>query len=120
MRGYWKLWEHEVVELFVLGPGETYTEIEVGPHGHHLVLQLAGRRQVLARELPLELTIKHTQRRWTAVAELPLVLLPPTPWRGNVYAIHGLGAKRRFLAGWPVPGPHPDFHRLEHFRPLPL
>ena len=28
----------------------TYVEVEVGPHGHHLVLQLAGVRDVAARD----------------------------------------------------------------------
>ena len=50
----WALWEHEVVELFVLGSNGHYLELELGPHGHHLVLQLSGRRQVAARELPLD------------------------------------------------------------------
>ena len=35
---FWKLWEHEVVELFVLGLADRYLEVEVGPHGHHLSL----------------------------------------------------------------------------------
>ena len=36
------LWEHEVVELFIYGPDDQYTEIELSPSGHHLVLQLNG------------------------------------------------------------------------------
>ena len=36
------LWEYEVVELFILGPDEQYTEIELAPAGHHLVLTLDG------------------------------------------------------------------------------
>ena len=36
----WGLWDYEVVELFIVGKSDAYTEIELGPHGHHLVLKL--------------------------------------------------------------------------------
>ncbi len=111
----WGLWEHEVVELFVVGPGERYTEVEVGPAGHHLVLRLDGRRRVVERELPLELHVERRGHRWSARFSVPSALLPPRPWRVNAYAIHGVGEARRYLAWAPVPGPAPDFHRLERF-----
>jgi hypothetical protein len=44
--------------------------------------------------------------------------VPEGPWRFNAYAIHGVGAARRYLAHFPVPGPRPDFHRLECFGAL--
>lgn len=47
------LWNHEVVEVFFLGSEERYLEVELGPHGHHLVLALQGVRQVVAEQLPL-------------------------------------------------------------------
>ncbi len=111
----WALWEHEVVELFVLGPGGRYTEIELGPHGHHLVLQLEGRRKVVRRKLPLTWQPRIEGARWTGLAWLERALLPPGPHRINAYAIHGVGEARRYLAWTPVPGPAPDFHRLEAF-----
>src|SRR5262245_55837907 len=48
-----RLWEHEVVELFLAGAGSgsgppRYTEIELSPWGHHLVLRLEGVRNVVA------------------------------------------------------------------------
>lgn len=116
----WALWEHEVVELFLLGDDERYTEIEIGPHGHHLVLQLEGRRKVVDKLLPLDLALAHARGRWTCTARLEPGLLPAGPLRGNAYAIHGAGKGRRYLAWAPVPGEGPDFHRLEHFRPLTL
>lgn len=116
----WMLWEHEVVELFVLGAGGAYTEIEIGPHGHHLVLQLDGVRSIAARELPLSLTVDTRDGRWRATAALDAALLPAGPHRVNAYAIHGVGDARRYLAWAPVPGDGPDFHRLEHFRPVDL
>lgn len=114
-----RLWEHEVVEIFIAGPGEAYTEIEVGPHGHHLVLRLAGRRRPVATGLPMRLHVEHRGSRWIALAELSGALLPPRPWTWNAYAIHGVGIRRRYLALHAVPGSGPDFHRLEHFEPFP-
>ena len=116
----WALWEHEVVELFVAGPGERYTEIELGPHGHHLVLRLVGRRNIVERCLPLAFDARILGTRWRGLATLPLTLLPPGPHTMNAYAIHGAGTRRRYLALHPVPGDAPDFHRLECFRELAL
>jgi len=112
------LWKHEVVELF-LAHGARYTEIEVGPHGHHLVLRLDGYRHVLDERLPLDYSAHIDGGRWRGVARLVRGFLPPRPWTANAYAIHGVGGERRYLAAWPVPGPEPDFHRLACFQPLP-
>lgn len=114
-----RLWEHEVVELFVLGEGQRYLEIELGPAGHHLVLALQGCRNVVAEGF--ELLYEPTARdgRWRGRAHIPLVWLPPRPDRINAYAIHGQGAERRYLAWSPTGGDRPDFHRLEHFGRLP-
>jgi hypothetical protein len=113
----WALWEHEVVELFLLGPDERYTELEAGPWGHHLLLRLEGRRQITARELPLEGRWWRAGGRWGAELRLRPADLPSGPWRLNATAIHGQGAERRYLSALPLPGPQPDFHRLEHFAP---
>ena len=112
------LWDFEVVELFVCGPDEGYLEIELGPHGHHLVLQLTGRRSPTARCLPLTFEVELRGARWHGRAVVPRAYLPPRPWTLNAYAIHGTGTARRYLAWAPVPGDRPDFHRLECFRPV--
>lgn len=114
------LWEHEVVELFVGGAAEPerYTEIELGPHGHHLGLRLDGVRRVVARGLPIEHAPRIAGGRWTATASIARSLLPEGPWVGNAYAIHGVGAARRYLAWRPVPGAKPDFHQPARFGPL--
>jgi hypothetical protein len=119
---YWKLWEYEVVELFVLGAEEHYTEIELGPHGHHLVLRLEGRRNAVAQDLPMQFaaSIGAEGKRWRGQAQLARTLLPAGPHRINAYAIHGIGAARRYLAWSPVPGEQPDFHNLDHFRSVTL
>jgi len=113
------LWDYEVVEFF-LSHGERYTEIELGPHGHYLVLCLDGYRQV--RSQGHEIRYKHAVMPgcWMGTALVPWALLPPAPWSYNAYAIHGSGSTRRHLALHPVPGPEPDFHRLQAFQPLEL
>jgi hypothetical protein len=111
----WALWEHEVVEVFLLGPDDNYTEIELGPHGHHLVLRLAGCRNLVARELPLDLQIERDRDRWRGIARVSAEHLPHPIQRLNAYAIHGAGMQRIYAAWAPVPGPEPDFHRLKCF-----
>lgn len=112
------LWNHEVVELFIAGEGTSpvrYLEIELGPHGHHLGLQLVGVRNVVERGLPIRFQARIAGDRWTGEARLPLAWLPPAPHRVNAYAIHGVGEARRYLALAAVPGERPDFHQPDRF-----
>lgn len=118
------LWEHEVVELFVSGLAPAgapvpYLEVELSPHGHHLVLDLVGVRNAVRSGLEIEYTARIDGSRWFGVARVPRRLLPGRPARFNAYAIHGLGADRRYLAMAPVPGRQPDFHRLDRFAAWP-
>ena len=49
------LWDYEVVEAFFLcSKTEQYLEIELGPHGHHLVLLLNGRKNIFKKCLPIK------------------------------------------------------------------
>jgi hypothetical protein len=113
-----KLWEHEVVEVFLLGQHENYLELEFGPHGHYLVLQLSGRRQLVRQGMPLAYTAHVTSSRFLGHACVPLAWLPPAVSAVNAYAIHGRGAARRYETHRPCGGLVPDFHRLETFAPL--
>lgn len=118
-----RLWEHEVVEVFIAGPPESdgvvpYTEIELGPHGHYLLLRLRGVREVVEEDLRLEFEAAREDGRWRGMAWVPWSVLPPTPWVGNAYTIHGPPEARRYHAWVPVPGSRPDFHRLDRFVPL--
>ena len=45
---------------------------------------------------------------------------PYIVFTANAFAIHGVGPQRRYLACTPVPGPQPDFHRLEVFPAVDL
>ena len=114
---FWALWEHEVVELFLVGPDERYTEIELGPHGHHLGLQLDGVRNAVNTDVPIGWVVEHQGERWKGRASVSREWLPDPIAAFNAYAIHGVGDRRRYLAHAPVPGDQPDFHRLEHFAP---
>ena len=111
------LWEFEVVELFVADAESPsmYTEIELGPHGHFLVLLFSGVRQRVAEGIPIDFSPTIEGRRWSGVATLDADHLPAQPWRANAYAIHGVGSGRRYLAAHPLPGPRADFHQPERF-----
>lgn len=113
-----RLWEHEVVELFLVGKGERYLEIELGPHGHYLALRLAGVRHVIERHLPVRYAARVDGVRWRGRATLARALEPEPVIAANAYAIHGTGSARRYLAAHPLPGAVPDFHRLASFPPI--
>jgi len=110
------LWDYEVVEFFLLGAdGQRYTEIEISPHGHHLVLCLTGVRQPSATGLPLDYVAVIEGARWVGRATLARQHLPEGPYRANACAIHGPTGRRRYLSAVPLGGEQPDFHRLEAF-----
>ncbi len=113
------LWEHEVVELFLVGAGEEYVEIELGPSGHFLVLRLRGARNPVERSIPITYSADIRGARWTGVARVPRGLLPAGPYRANAFAIHGVGT-RRYLCATPLPGPRPDFHQPARFPAVTL
>jgi hypothetical protein len=111
----WELWEHEVVEVFLLGDSERYTEIEVGPHGHFLLLRLDGYRNIVDRSLPMPFESQIDGERWRGAARIEAKYLPHPIRRLNAYSIHGEGQQRIYAAWTPVPGPKCDFHRLKCF-----
>ena len=116
----WKLWEHEVVELFLVGDDGHYLEAEFGPHGHWLILSLDGIRSIAnsgIKPKSYECTIRDN--RWTASAVLSRNVLPRPITRMNAFAIHGVGSERRYLSYGPLPGDSPDFHQPLHFPTWP-
>jgi len=117
-----RLWNHEVVEVFLLDASGTmphYVEIELGPHGHHLILQLRGVRAPYDSGAAIDWRTVISGDRWTGAASVPRPLLPDPITHFNAFAIHGTGRDRTYLAAFPVPGEAPDFHRLGHFAPWP-
>jgi hypothetical protein len=104
----------------LLGSDERYLEVEVGPHGHFLVLALHGVRRVVRDDFEPVCRVARSDefRSWRAELHLPAAWLPPGLSHINAYAIRGGGEARRYMAAFPVPGEQPDFHRLEHFVPI--
>lgn len=115
-----RLWEHEVVELFIAGEGEPvpYTEVEVGPYGHTLVLRLRGVRRVEESLLPIRATVGREGGVWEVDFTIPPELLPPGPYRFLACAVHGPPEARRYLCWPPLPSPKPDFHQPDRWAPL--
>ena len=113
-----ELWMHEVVELMLVGADDIYLEIELSPHGRHLVLFLNGVRIVTHRDVTLDFRAEIAANRWRGVARIPLGWLPAETRRVNAFAMHGTGPSRRYLAWKPTSGPRPDFHRLAEFGSL--
>jgi hypothetical protein len=124
-----RLWEYEVSELFIADDAEHYLEIELSPHGHHLVLELQGARNVVRARLPIAYAVsiasplpgdaaRGVQGRYRGQARVPAKYLPAQPTRANAYLIHGTGAARAYHAHSPPMGETPDFHRLASFVPM--
>jgi hypothetical protein len=113
-----RLWEYEVVELFIHGADDRYTEIELSPSGHHLVLQLQGVRQPVASMLPIQFESTIHGDRWTGTAVVDKKLLPEAPLRMNATAIHGSDSSRTYLSWVTLPGQTPDFHQPEYFHAI--
>ncbi|MEY4582671.1 MAG: hypothetical protein RL701_7374 [Pseudomonadota bacterium] len=124
-----QLWEHEVAELFIADEAEHYLEIELSPHGHHLVLELSGVRNVMRSLLPIDYSVRiavseavradgSQLRRYRGVARIPWAYLPVAAVRANAYSIHGTAAARCYHAHNPPGGAVADFHRLESFVPV--
>lgn len=115
-----RLWDYEVVELFLLGAEDHYLELEFGPHGHYLALFLEGRRNCTRSDLKIDYNAEIRGVRWYGDARIPLEHLPAGLERANAYAIRGVGPQRRYMAAASVPGAQPDFHRLQYFTPIDL
>ena len=116
----WKLWEYEVVEIFLVGEDGQYTELEFAPHGHYLTLRFDAPRSVIAQEEGLEYQAEIVGQRWNGHAIVPKKLLPPSIYRVNCFAIHGQNEERRYLCHWPLPQyEKPDFHQPSRFPLFP-
>ncbi|XP_077983894.1 UPF0462 protein C4orf33 homolog [Glandiceps talaboti] len=114
-----QLWDYEVVEAFFLGENNKYLEVELCPHGQHLVLALNGFRNMFKDELVLDYQATLRGNTWTGVAKLPMEYFPPNTTKFNAYAIHGSGNSRVYESLYPVEADaytEPDFHRLEYFK----
>ena len=114
------LWDYEVVELFLVGQNGNFLELELGPHGHHLVLYLDRPRTVSKSKIPIDYMTTIQGSRWSGQARVSRAYLPKQLVRFNAFAIHGTDSNRRYLAAHPMPGERPDFHQIDRFPELPL
>lgn len=114
-----RLWDYEVVEVFIAGPGDKYLELEFGPDGHYLALTFDGFRNLVSDEHTLDYNAVSDGSRWRGMARVPLALLPEGPFRINAFAINGPAEARRHFAAYPGTG-SPDFHRVDNYVPTPL
>uniref|UniRef100_A0A8C6WEH4 Chromosome 4 open reading frame 33 n=1 Tax=Neogobius melanostomus TaxID=47308 RepID=A0A8C6WEH4_9GOBI len=121
------LWDYEVVESFFLdSTTENYLEVEVCPHGQHLILLLSGVGQAFVQQLPMVFSASVTGDRWMGEALIPWGYFPPNVNKMNSYAIHGSGEKRTYEALYSVPkeeiaeGQNPNFHLLQYFQDFHL
>lgn len=108
------LWEYDVVELFFVGEDGTYTEVELGPGGHYLVLSFDDVRRRSDAYEGREFNHRNsssTPGTWQSVIEIPWDALPKNVLRMNAFAIMG----GQHLAWSPVPGTQPDFHQPTSF-----
>jgi len=116
------LWDYEVVEAFFLSDdGNKYLEVELSPHGQHIVLLLNGSASELVKmSLPLDFDrIIYDDGSWYGKAVIPAHYFPAGVNKFNAFAIHGSGEKRMYEALYPAEyGKHdaPNFHRLEYFK----
>lgn len=112
---FWTLWEYEVVEIFVVGSNGHYLEIECGPHGHYLCLELHDVRQVTRHGMRLDYSAQIQKGRWQGQCVIPKELLPPPPHRVNLFAIHGIKENRNYSAWTALGGETPNFHQPSQF-----
>ncbi|XP_052221825.1 UPF0462 protein C4orf33 homolog isoform X3 [Dreissena polymorpha] len=110
-----------VAEAFFLNDRNQYLEVELSPHGLHLLLLLKGQRDSFKDQLPIQYTsnVINGGATWVGVAHVPAHYFPPKVTKFNAYAIHGSGAGRTYEALYPVPtGKYtdPDFHKLDYFQ----
>jgi hypothetical protein len=125
-----RLWEHEVCEIFIADGAEHYLEVELSPHGHHLVIELQGVRQVVRSRLPIQYTARieraasgapaGSHGKFFGEARVPWEYLPVPALRVNAYAIHGPPQRRCYHAHSAPGGDVADFHKLGSFVPFQL
>lgn len=108
------LWEFDVVELFLVGPGHQYLEIELGAGGHFLVLgfdSIRHRSDAYESFAPILRFEKTGEKIWTSSLVIPWKMVPENLRALNVFAIMA----GQFLAYSAVPGEQPDFHQPDRY-----
>lgn len=116
-----QLYNYEVVEAFFLNDQDDYLEVELSPHGQHLLLMLRGERNAVKQQLPISYTASIHGNKWEGDAIIPGRYFPRDVTKFNAFAIHGSDPNRVYESLYPVPtGKYPsaDFHKLGYFRAI--
>lgn len=109
-----KLWEYDVAELFLVGPGHQYLEVELGAGGHWLIFgfdAIRQRRDEYKDFVPAFSYKKTEGGTWMSEIIIPFEMVPENIRALNAFAI----LSGRFLAYAEVPGKKPDFHQPDFF-----
>ncbi|XP_076064328.1 uncharacterized protein LOC143038676 [Oratosquilla oratoria] len=116
------LWNYEVVEIFFLNDDNQYVEIELSPHGQHIVLLFKAQSETIRHSLPLKVKTTIHGDKWTGSARIPISYLPPKVTKFNAYGIHGSDPNRVYEALYTAlaTDPAPNFHALQYFSDIDL
>ena len=129
----------QVSEVFVSG-SDGYIELEVGPGGHVLLLDMhpppappCSVRRGIGHVRATSAMVFHTdtsimepnpekerKNEWVGVIELPLSLLPQPPLSANLVSIFTHGEQRIHVSAVLLPGDTPNFHQPDAFAPISL
>jgi len=114
-----KLWEYEVVELFIAAADNpaSYVEVELGPGGHFWAASFQGIRRQVAN-IPIEYEVWREEEKWQGRAIVAWEHLPEGRFIANAFSMHGCGEERSYLAAYPLQGKRPDFHQPGTFAPI--
>eukprot|EP00981_Chlorochromonas_danica_P004025 scaffold766_cov167-Ochromonas_danica.AAC.13 len=132
-----ELSDYEVVELFISSQRSDvtecpYLEVQVGPHGHYMLIFFMGEADWEDQDPTLDLDqeplvhINKQRQRWTADLAIPAHFLPEPDckadlsvnWNFNACAIFGKEDRRRYLSYHALSGDQPNFHQLRNFQPI--
>ncbi len=108
------LWNFDVVELFLVGPGHQYVELELGAGGHFLLLgfdSIRRRSNTFETLRPVIRFEKTSEKQWVSEVTIPWKIVPENLRAINAFAIMG----SHFLAFGALPGTEPDFHQPDFF-----
>ncbi|NQV90640.1 hypothetical protein HQ487_04545 [Candidatus Uhrbacteria bacterium] len=108
------LWEYDVVEVFLVGPGHQYLEIELGAGGHFLVLgfdSIRHREHAYEKFAPILRYEKTGEKMWRSSLVIPWKMIPENLRGLNTFAI----MSGQFLAFAPVSGKEADFHQPDKY-----
>ena len=109
-----ELWNFDVVELFLVGPGHQYLEIELGAGGHFLILcfdRIRHQSKDYKNFQPILQFHKTQQKTWVSKLTIPWKIIPENLRALNAFMI----SSGQFLAYSPLPGDKPDFHQPDFY-----